>query len=122
MSLESNLQSTLETVCDRVFPDYAPNGTQTPYITWMQVGGEVLQPLENDVSGKRNARIQVNVWSTRRKDTVDLMLQVESALIATELFIARQQGAPISSISEDDDLRGMFQYFSIWADIEETSI
>jgi hypothetical protein len=116
MSLETNLYAALSGLCDRVYPDIAPNNTSLPYITWSQVGGDVLQPLANQLADKRNARVQVNVWAKTRAEAVELMLDSEQALIESEDFIAVQQGAAVSSYSEDDDIRGMFQLFSIWAD------
>jgi hypothetical protein len=116
MSLEADLHTVLSGVCPRVYPDVAPNKTTKPYITWSQVGGNVLKPLANELASKRNARIQVNVWSKTRAEAVTLMLACEQALIESTLFVATQNGAAVASYSEDDDTRGMFQLFSVWAD------
>jgi len=115
MSLETELHTLLSTVCPRVYPDVAPLTTAKPYITWQQVGGSVLRPLAKEVTEKRNARIQVNAWATTRAAAIDLMLDIEQVLVEAEDLIVVQQGAAIAAYSEEDDLRGMFQLFSIWA-------
>jgi len=43
------------------------------------------------------------------------MLDIEQVLVEAENLIVVQQGAAIAAYSEEDDLRGMFQLFSIWA-------
>lgn len=115
MSLESDLFTTLQAVCPRVFPDVAPTGESRPYITWQQVGGDVIKPLGQDVPDKRNALVQINCWADTRLAANALALQVEAALITAVQFVARPQAALQAAHDDDTDLRGAMQDFSIWA-------
>ncbi len=49
MTLEAALAAVLETVCPRVFPDFAPTSTARPYITYQQIGGEAPVYVDNTV-------------------------------------------------------------------------
>lgn len=115
MSLETDLYTVLSTVCPRVYPDNAPVTTQTPYITWQQIGGDAFNYVEGTLPNRRNARIQVNVWDKSRLSSTALMLQVESALCAANQFQAGVESAHLATFDEDTDLRGCMQDFSIWA-------
>lgn len=114
MSLESDLVTLLKTLCPRVFPDVAPTDTQRPYITWQQIGGDVIRPLVG-LPDKRNALVQIDCWAERRADANALALAVEAALVAATVFVARPQSALVATNDEDTDLRGAMQDFSIWA-------
>lgn len=112
MSLESSLQSTLLTVCPRAFPDYAPPGTATPFVTWQQIGGKELSYADDTVPDKRNARIQITVWAETRIAANALSLQIEAAMIAQS---NRAIGALLATHDEDANLRGAMQDFTVWA-------
>lgn len=114
MSLESDLVTLLKTLCPRVFPDVAPTDTQRPYITWQQIGGDVITQI-NGLPDKRNAMVQINCWAERRADANALALAVEAALVAATVFVARPVSALVADHDEDTDLRGAMQDFSIWA-------
>ena len=114
MSLETDLSALLLTVCPRVFPDVAPASTPKPFITWQQVGGDVLQPIKG-LADKRNALVQINCWAERRMDANALALAVESLLVGAAEFQARPQSALVATNDDDTDLRGAMQDFSIWA-------
>jgi len=114
MSLESDLVTLLQTVCPRVSPDVAPTDTQRPYITWQQIGGDVI-PQINGLPDKRNAMVQINCWAETRAQANALALSVEAALVAATLFLARPVSALVAAHDEDTDLRGAMQDFSIWA-------
>lgn len=114
MSIEASVYGALlPLVGGRVFPDIAPEGTQKPFITWQQIGGNVINPLSNDAPGKRNAFMQVNVWATSRLAAVNLSLSVEDALRGIG---ARPQAAVVSIYEPDTALYGTIQEFSIWSD------
>lgn len=115
MSLESDLVSLLQSLCPRVFPDVAPADAGLPFITWQQVGGDVIRPLSG-LPGKRNAMVQINCWSDRRSVANELALAVEAALVASAAFVARPVSALVATHDDDTDLRGAMQDFSIWAD------
>lgn len=114
MSLESDLVSLLQTICPRVFPDVAPENTVRPFITWQQVGGDVIRPMSG-LPDKRNAMVQINCWSDRRSAANELALAVEAALIGAAVFVARPVSALVATNDDDTDLRGAMQDFSIWA-------
>lgn len=114
MSLETDLSALLLTVCPRVSADVAPAGTAKPFITWQQVGGDVIQPISG-LPDKRNALVQINCWAERRADANALALAVEAALVGTTVFVARPQSALVATNDDDTDLRGAMQDFSIWA-------
>lgn len=115
MSLETDVYAVLQTVCPRVFPDVAPANTAMPYITWQQIGGDVIATVTNDLPDKRNALVQVNCWSSTRLEANQLALQVEVALVGAGQFVAIPRGAFTASFDDDVDGRGTMQDFSIWA-------
>lgn len=114
MSLETNLVTTLKTVCPRVYPDFAPTTTQQPYITYQQIGGDAPTYTEGALPNIRNARMQINVWSDTRSEAISLMLQIEAALVATKTAVP--ESALSSAFDDDLTVRGCMQDFSIWAD------
>ena len=114
MSLETDLQALLLTLCPRVFPDVAPAETVKPFITWQQVGGDVIQPFAG-LPDKRNALVQINCWAERRIDANAPALAVEAALVGATVFVARPQSALVATNDDDTDLRGAMQDFSLWA-------
>lgn len=116
MSLETDLRSVLEQVCPRVFPDVAPAATPQPYVTWQQIGGAAFAFADGTLPSKRNARVQINVWSSTRLECNALALQIEAALATTTLFSAEPESALAANEDEFTDLRGAMQDFTIWAD------
>lgn len=116
MSVESDIFNTLRgLVADRVFPDVAPFGTQRPYITYQQVGGEALAFMDNALPDKKHGRFQINVWSDTRAEAADLASQVEAAMVAATAFQARALGAPVALYDSETELRGSMQDFSVWS-------
>jgi hypothetical protein len=115
MSLESDLYAVLGAVCPRVFPDFAPFSTTRPFITWQQIGGQVINPIANEVADKRNAMVQINVWADTRIAATEMSQQIEAALVQATQFQARPIGALLASGDEDLDIRGTSQDFTIWA-------
>lgn len=114
MSLETDLIAALLTQCPRVFPDVAPYGTPTPYVTWQQIGGKPARFLDNTAADRRNAYIQINVWADTRLQASTLARQIEDALCASNALQATPQGEPVGAIDDGDQLRGTVQSFSIW--------
>jgi hypothetical protein len=109
--MESDLFTLLKAICPRVFPDVAPTGTLKPYVTWQQIGGQVLNPLDNSVPGKRNAVIQINVWSTTRIEANALINQIEDAM---RPFPARPASASFSDYDNDMLVYSAQQEFDLW--------
>lgn len=117
MTVESALFDTLKTlVSNRVYPDFAPEGTTAPYIVYQAVGGRSVQFLERAVVSKKNGRFQVAVWATTRVEAASLNLQIESAIVTSTAFQVELLGAPIAVFDEDTNLRGSLQDFGIWTD------
>ena len=111
MSMESDLFNLLKAVCPRVFPDIAPTSTVKPYVTWQQIGGDVLNPLDNSAPGVRNATIQINVWSATRVEANALMNQIEDAM---RPFPARPVSASFSDYDHDMLVYSAQQEFNLW--------
>lgn len=114
MSLETSLYAALAAVCPRVFPDVADTSTVRPYVTYQQVGGDVINPLSNGSPGRRNASVQINVWANTRLQANSLSLQIEDAMRAATAFIAQPQSASFSDYDYDMSVYGSQQDFSVW--------
>jgi len=116
MALEVDLNALLKTLCPRVFPDIGPEPLPVrPYVTWQQVGGEAITFLDRTLPGKRNARMQINVWADTRLAANTLALQIENALRLSTAFQASPVGALVSGYELDVKLYGCRQDFSIYA-------
>lgn len=116
ITLETLLADTLKTLCDRTFPDVAPEGTATPYVVWHMLGGRTVQYVEGELATRRNALVQINVWHESRAVANQLSLDIEAAMVAHTTLRAEVQGSLQSSFDEDVELRGSMQDFSVWAD------
>ncbi|KQW97136.1 hypothetical protein ASC94_10115 [Massilia sp. Root418] len=115
MSLEPQIFDALKhLVADQVYPDIGPDGVQPPYITYQQVGGDAVNYTEAALPGKRNARIQVNVWAATRLAASDLADQVEDAMRLTEALQTTVVGSRVSDYEPATKLRGTRQDFSVW--------
>jgi hypothetical protein len=116
MSVEADLYGVLNAICPRTFPDFAPVSTMRPYVTYQQIGGQVINPIGNDVPNKQNGEFQINVWSNTRAEAAALARQIEAALRQSSAFIARPLSAPASDYDHDMEIYGSRQDFSIWSD------
>lgn len=116
MSLESELYTVLLAHCPRVFPDVAPPGTQRPWVTYQQIGGDPSFYVEGQVMAKVSAYMQINVWHDNRQQANNLMRQIEAALLQSTAFQAEPQGGLIAGFEDDTETRSAQQDFSIWAD------
>lgn len=115
MTVEADLISRLNgLVGSRVYPDIGPIDGAKPYITYQQVGGEVLSLLESAMPGLRNGRFQINVWATTRTEANDLMRQAEALLVTSTVLRAEPQAAFSTNYEPDTKLYEAFQLFSIW--------
>lgn len=116
MTVEADIYTLLQGfVGGRAFPDVAPFSTVRPYITYQQVGGEVINYTDAQLPDKQNGFFQINVWATSRAAAAALSLQVDAALRAASAFQAEPQSAPIATHDPDLDLYGTIQDFSIWS-------
>jgi hypothetical protein len=117
MSVESDLFAGLTSlVAGRVYPDVAPAGAALPYITYQQVGGDVISFIDTTLASQRNARFQLSVWDATRQGASTLMRQVESALITSATLRATALGSAVATYDDETQRRGARQFFSIWFD------
>lgn len=118
MSLETTIYTALKNlVSNRVYRDIAPQTVDTlPRITFHQVGGDAINFVDSTVPSKKNARIQVNVWHSRRDDAMALARDVEDALRATTSLAPTVLGAAVAIYEEETRLYGAMQDFSFWYD------
>ena len=113
MSLETDVYTLLTGVCPRVFPDFAPTGTAKPFVTWSIIGGQALLPMGKTVPNRRQALVQVNVWSETRIEANSLMLQIDSAFRQSSVFDASPYAEMMTVVDEESNLRGAIQDFRI---------
>lgn len=116
MSIETDLYAVLSGVNPSVYPTRAPNDPPMPFITWQQIGGEMIRPLANELASKRNAVFQINVWSKTALEAKSIIQQISQALVTSNRFIARPQSEFLDRTEEDLDWFGAQQDFSIWGD------
>ena len=64
--------------------------------------------------GKRNARVQVNVWGETRLAVSQLAGAVEDALRLTAALQTSVLAQPVAEVDEETRLRGTRQDFSFW--------
>ncbi len=111
---ESNIVTVLSAlVANRVYPDVAPLNAVLPFITYQQVGGQAVNFLEAASSDKKNARIQVNVWSATRLEANVLIRHVEDEMVKNPI-LAYVEGAAIAAYDDQTKQYGALQDFSVW--------
>lgn len=114
MTFEADLFTLLKLDSARVFPDFAPVDTPRPYVTYQAVGGHVINPLANVSPGKRNAEIQINVWSNTRAEALSVSRAIEDRMRTATAFTARPISAAVSDYDADIPVYGSRQDFSCW--------
>lgn len=114
MSLESVLAPVLQAVCPRTWSDFAASVKTRPFVTFQQIGGQVINPLNNEMPGLRNATVQINVWADTRDEARALMNQIEDAMRAAPGFTAQPLSAAFNDYDSDMLVYGSQQDFSIW--------
>lgn len=92
MTFESDLDTTIKgadpAIGSRVFPGFAPVGTQRPYVTYQGIGGGVVNLIDNTIPNVRKPDIQVNVWADTQKEAKRIALAIEAAMHAATAFTA----------------------------------
>lgn len=115
MSVEALVFAALRTlVADRVYPDIAPAASALPRITYQQAGGYGQNYIAAETVGKRNARMQVNVWAASRTAAANLSRQVEDVLKTTVALNTKILGAAVAIYEPDTKLYGTHQDFSFY--------
>jgi hypothetical protein len=116
MTIDEKITALLRTVCARTFCDFAPVDTPRPYCTYQVIGGAVLDFIDPAVPTKKNADVQVSIWSDSRLEAAALMDQVEAAMITATDMQASPTGAAASDFDADMNVRSSRQDFNVWAD------
>jgi hypothetical protein len=116
MTIDEKITALLRTVCVRTYCDLAPVDTVRPYCTYQVIGGDAPQFLDAVVPTKKNADVQVTIWSDSRLEAAALMDQVEAAMIAATDMQASATGAAASDFDADMNVRSSRQDFNVWAD------
>jgi len=114
MSLEADLIPLLQAICPRTYPDLAPSGAATPYLTYQHIGGESMRYADNTAMDKRFPLIQINAWSKTRNEALVMIRQIEDALCASDSFQTELHGEPMSTYEPDTLLYGSIQRFEIF--------
>lgn len=114
MTFEADLFALIAAVTPRVFPDFAPVSTTRPYVTYQQIGGHVINPIENVAPGKRNAMLQVNVWANTRAESLQISRAIEDAMRVASAFSARPISAAVADFDADIPVYGARQDFTCW--------
>ena len=116
MTVETSIYTAIKGLCgNRAFRDFAPMNTVKPYVTYVQVGGESINYVDDALPSLKNGRFQFNVWGDGRDSVSSLMLQIEAALIQSAEFQARPIGAANNSYDHDMAIYGAMQDFTIWS-------
>src|SRR3989304_4397738 len=93
MTIEAAIKTVLATACARVFPDFAPVNTTRPYLTFQQIGGDVINPLDKTVPDAQFGEFQVSCWANSRASAALTMLAVESAMRQATTFFGKPVNA-----------------------------
>lgn len=100
----------------RVLPDFAPEGTEAPFIIYQVVGGEPINYLTGEQPDKQKVRMQVSVWAgLDRIEASELGQQVEEAIRAATDLQPEVASGRIATYDEDTKARGTRQDFYIFA-------
>jgi len=116
MSLETDLIPLLQAICPRTYPDLAPSGAATPYLTYQHIGGESMRYADNTAMDKRFPLIQINAWAKNRLEALTMIRQVEESLCASSAFQTEPQGESVSTHELDTQLYGSIQRFEVFGD------
>lgn len=113
MTMESAFYALVTPLCPRVYPDVAPTSTVRPYVTYQQIGGPVINPINGSDPGREGVTLQINVWANTRKEAKALIKQIEAALRPAP-FSARPASAAFNDYDHDMQVYGSQQEFSLW--------
>lgn len=115
MTVEAMIYAALRgLVGDRVYPDYAPENTPRPYITYQQIGGASINFLDATNPSKANSRMQISVWADTRALASATVASIEETMRALEALQTEVLGQPMALNDPITKLRGFAQDFSFW--------
>ena len=112
MTIETDIETLVTSLGYKVFPDTAPQGTDAPYVTYVQVGGAPTNALCGNADGQ-NARIQFNTWSKRRPEASTMMRAIE-ALLTDPPLRGVSLGSLVAEYNAPSKLYGARQDLSFW--------
>lgn len=112
--MEAELSALLRQICDESYPSVVPEGTEAPYIVWQAVGGREVTALDKK-RVRRNALVQIAIWSDDIEAAANLLDQVDAALRASGVLQASPSGARRMTHERDTGLHGQIQDWSIWS-------
>lgn len=111
MTIEADIVDAITPACARVFLGFAPARQTKPYVIVTQVGGSVINLLDNSDPGKYLSEFQVNTWATTYKEAIDLSRAVEVLMRASTDFIATPLHAAVADFDSDVPIYGARQDF-----------
>ncbi|WP_041742287.1 DUF3168 domain-containing protein [Collimonas fungivorans] len=115
MSVEADIFSALKALTsNRVYPDQAPEGVVTPYVTYQRVGGRAVNFLDGSDPDKENGRWQVSIWAETRLQASTIARLAKKALRAAAPLQATVLGEPVDTHETTTNLYGTRQDFSFW--------
>ena len=115
MTMEAAVRTVLSPlVDDRVFPDFAPEGTARPYATYQAVGGRPVNFADGTIPDRTNARVQVNVWADTRLVAAELGAAVELAMRQAAALQTQVVTGRVALSDPEAGLKGTMQDFSVW--------
>lgn len=97
------------------YPDVAPENAPLPRIVYQQVGGAVINYMENTSPDADIGRVQVTCWAKSRAAASTLSKQVEQAIRTAAGMQARPIGARVNTHEPDTKLFGSSQDFRVWS-------
>lgn len=112
--MEIELTALLQQICEDSYPSVAPEGTPSPFIVWQAVGGREVTTLRKK-RVRRNALVQISVWSEDVEVAIGLLDQVDAALRTSTTLQSSPSGARRMTYEPDTGLHGQMQDWSIWS-------
>lgn len=116
MSPEQTVNDTLRLatgvtalVGSRIYPDSAPEKTQTPYIVYTRLSTDPVYSLNNTPIAEQ-AFMQATCWAQTRIDAETVANAAQAALLAAQLPISGRS----ADFDPDTEQEGVVLDFDIW--------
>lgn len=115
MNVEALIYDALKDLASgRVYPDVAPPGSSTPYVTYTVVGGRPVNYQSGEQPDRANARIQISCWSQSRIEASTLGSEIEAVIRESVALQPEVLTGRVSTFDEETQYRGTRQEFSVW--------
>lgn len=113
---EEAIGTVLAGVCTRTFLNVAEPSTDRPYLVFQILpGGRPMVFLNKQRGDKVHLPVQVSAWGDTPESAIQLMRQVEAALLAATTINARPQGNCHTGSDEETGRHSATQDFEIYA-------